>query len=169
MHAWFIMNGLTYSHPWPLRCMAQWRHRLLMRRRIQQRCFVAVGTSRNHRMICVSVDGDAAVASRVDSTSTFVLYSNTSSAVSHNIHFPKTQGTLPLVGYTSVTRRLHVGWTSVYVGYRRNGYRRNGHTSVTRPLHVRYVGYDLNILAAWVFGKWTLWDTALDVQWYRTS
>ena len=53
------------------------------------------------------------------------------------------------VGYTSVTRRLNVG----YVGYRRNGYRCNGHTSVTRRLHVRYVGYDLDILAARVFGK----------------
>ena len=86
-------------------------------------------------MICVSVDGDAAVASRVDSTSTLVLYSNTSSAVSHNIHFPKTQGTLPLVGYTSVTSVTDVTVTDV---------------TVTRPLHVRYV---LDILAARVFGK----------------
>ena len=69
--------------------------------------------------------------------------------VSQNVHFPKTRGTLPLVGYTSVTRRLNVG----YVVYRRNGYRRNGYTYVTRRLHVRYVGYDLDILAARVFGK----------------
>ena len=79
-----------------------------------------------------------------------------SSIRSQNLHFPKTRAAKISVtprrlhvGYTSVTRRLNVG----YVGYRRNGYRCNGHTSVTRRLHVRYVGYDLEILAAWVFGK----------------
>ena len=88
-----------------------------------------------------------------------------SSIRSQNVHFPKTQGALPLVGYTSVTRRLHV----CYVGYRRNRHQHVGYTSVTRRLHVGYVGYDYDILAAWIFGKWTFWDRMLEICYSRTS
>ena len=70
---------------------------------------------------------------------------HTSSMVSQNLHFPKTQGALPLVGYTSVTSVADVTGIS---------------TSVTRPLHVRYTSVTrrLRRLRLRYFGCLGFWE-----------